>query len=251
MNLIDALTQANLSLSASEHLAVLAALTAEQGSQSRKQLLLSEHLGAMNHSLERLANRVNFDHFGRQHVGSWKRVAPSVIKPEYVDRFRRLLREQLNIGNFLVGLGRSRSYSAFSLGAALELARTVNTCSQFKTYSDSSGNPAGALTWAWVEECRADAAIATSDLQLHPSEWNEGRCLWFRDVAVAAGSAQEMARDIGGRLFPDSPDCLVTIRSRASGQTVAMRFSGAERASLHDWVARQARLPASDVEGRD
>jgi hemolysin-activating ACP:hemolysin acyltransferase len=238
-------------LSTSDRLAILIAFTADGESQSRRQSVLSEHLTTLSHSFDRWVGRVNFDHFGRQLMDSGKRVDPTVIKPEYVDKLRRLLREQLKIGNFLIGLGVSKAYSACSLGAALELARTVNTSSQFKTYSDSSGNPAGALTWAWVEECRADAAIATSDLQLHPSEWNEGRCLWFRDVAVAAGSAQEMARDLGGRLFPDSPDCLVTMRSRASGQTVAMRFSGAERASLHDWVARQARLSAIGVEGRD
>lgn len=246
MNLSDALRQTKLTLSASGYLAILVALSAEQESQSCKQLLLSDHLSAMSHSLDRSVNRVSFDRFGRQHVGSEERVAPSIIRPEYVDKLRRVLRDQLNIGNFLIGLGMSKSYSACSLGAALELARTVNTSSQFKIYLDSSGKPAGALTWAWVEECRADAALATGELQLHPSEWNEGRCLWFRDVAVAAGSAQELARDLSGGLFPEALDCLVTMRSRESGRTAAIRFSRAERVSLDGWIARQAALFVSD-----
>jgi hemolysin-activating ACP:hemolysin acyltransferase len=199
-------------------------------------------LAATRHSFDRLAHRVAFDNFGRLHVGSGDFCARSIIVPEYADKLRHFLQVQLRIGNFLSGLCMSSSYSTCPLGTALELARTVNTNSQFKTYLDCFGNPAGALTWAWVEECRAGAAIAMHDLQLHPSEWNAGRCLWFRDFAVSAGSARLIARDIGGGLFPESRECLVTMRSRRSGQTVAMKFSGAERASLHDWVVRQAAL---------
>lgn len=250
MNLVEAIAMADLDLCEGDCLSIVLACTAGSESAKSRQLQLSDFIQSLRDESEKLAPCLHFDWRGRRIAQKVPTRKDARISQSDREELRHLLAQSMAIGRLMLSLSASRLHRCLALGAALELAQTVNTNLQFKTYSDSSGNPAGALTWAWVEECRADAAIATGDLQLHPSEWNEGRCLWFRDVAVAAGSAQEMARDIGGGLFPEATECLVTMRSRKSGRTVAVKFSGSERASLYDWVAGQAELSANGGEGR-
>jgi hemolysin-activating ACP:hemolysin acyltransferase len=249
MNLLDAIVVTELNLPPRGLLAILLVSNAAKASHLRRQLRLKEYLQILDVSLERSALGLCFDSYGRE--SDSLEISPSnYIKPRYKEKLRNLLLERLQIGHFMICLGMSRGYQETSLGAALELARIVHTNSQFKTYIDSSGSPAGAVTWAWIEESCACAALASGDMHLHPSEWDAGRILWFRDIAVTTQSAFAISRDIGGDLFPSETYFLVTMRSRRSGQTVAVKFSAAERASLHDWVVRQARLSASRGECR-
>lgn len=150
--------------------------------------------------------------------------------------FEMINQEQIRILKFMLGLASSRNYQSMPLKAALSLAQTTDTNMQFKLYFDSNLEPVGLITWAWVSQDCLDRVCETGDLSLHPSEWNEGRILWFRDVAVNARSAFEIAHDLSGGLFSEFSEFFVTMQSRKSGRSIPVKFSSTDRTQLADWI---------------
>jgi hemolysin-activating ACP:hemolysin acyltransferase len=145
----------------------------------------------------------------------------------------------VTIGQILHGLAMGDAYRCIPLTSALGLARVVSTNKQFKCYLTPDRVPAGLVTWAWLSGERARALEESFDGDLHPAEWNEGRVLWFRDVAASPLAVDEIAKDLGGRLFPDAPLLLMSMYSKRLGKATAVRFAANERHLLSKWIKNQ------------
>jgi hemolysin-activating ACP:hemolysin acyltransferase len=134
------------------------------------------------------------------------------------------------------GLKCSAAYSAAPDDALNSLIEVCHSIQQFRVYEDSRGEPQGFLSWAWLSDFTLDRLQINPFAPLHPSEWNEGETLCFRDLAATAQSAAAIAKDLGGGSFPDEP-CYITMQTDAKGTHSLIRFEPEERYELAEWLS--------------
>jgi hemolysin-activating ACP:hemolysin acyltransferase len=151
------------------------------------------------------------------------------------DKLHRQSITEAEQGHMLMALRCSNSHAAAPTEALNLLVDVCYSLRQYHRYSDSSGQPKGFLSWAWLSEFTLDRLQANPFVPLHPSEWNEGVILCFCDVVATAQTAHEIAQDLGGGLFPDEA-CYITMQTGTDGSNTLIRFESNERAELTEWL---------------
>lgn len=142
----------------------------------------------------------------------------------------------MQLGLALHGLAASAAHRQLPILQGWSTVKVAQVWGQSRTYRDAMGRATGFLSWAWVSN------EYTARLQLdvppcmHPAEWNEGRNLWFRDIAVTRLCAEELGADVASALFPESTHCLVTVREKGTGLQRAIRVPAASRPDLKAWL---------------
>lgn len=147
--------------------------------------------------------------------------------------------ESVRRGACLLGYSISRRYRSVAAGAVLSWSETAESTGQFNVYVDDLGRIDGLLTWAWISEWTRCRLTNETNPEIHPSEWNEGRQLWFRDVVASASCAERMAFDmleIGERC----PAALMSVRSRINGAHELIDLRGSDLTVLSRWLATGA-----------
>jgi hemolysin-activating ACP:hemolysin acyltransferase len=118
------------------------------------------------------------------------------------------------------------------------LAEACQSLCQYRVYGISLDVPTGILSWAWLSDFTLIRLNENPFALLHPSEWNEGTMLCFRDIVPTTDSANAIADDLGGALFPGEP-CYVTMQTDSKGTLSLIRFEPDERYELSEWVRAQ------------
>jgi hemolysin-activating ACP:hemolysin acyltransferase len=135
-----------------------------------------------------------------------------------------------------MGLQRSASYFAAPDDAVNALIEVCHSIQQYRVYDDRRGEPQGFLSWAWLSDFTLNRLQINPFAQLHPSEWNEGEILCFRDLAATDQTVIAIAKDLRGGLFPDEP-CYITMQTDAKGTHALIRFEPDERYELAEWLS--------------
>lgn len=71
---------------------------------------------------------------------------------------------------------------------------------QYKIYLDTSGNPVGLVTWAWLDFVGKEKVLKQCG-SLPKEAWNSGDHLMVNDFVSPWGHARQIARDLRGGLF--------------------------------------------------
>jgi hemolysin-activating ACP:hemolysin acyltransferase len=133
------------------------------------------------------------------------------------------------------GIQSSAAYSASTDNSLSSLIQICHSSQQYRVYEAKGNEPRGFLSWAWLSAFTLERLTANPLAPLHPSEWNEGTSLCFRDIAATPEIAAAIASDLGGGLFPMEP-CYVTMQTDASGGLSLIRFESNERYELAEWL---------------
>lgn len=201
--------------------------------------LLIKEIENQYQSTDSIIRKIKFDSRGRLSIGFFGEMNELEIHSVYLNKFKEFIDNEIKLGQFMLGLGASKYYRSMTLRAAFALAQMLNINEQYKMYFDPNLKPVGVITWAWVNQECMDRIEKADDLSLHPAEWNEGRILWFRDIAVSGDSASEIAHDLSVGLFPEISECYVTMHSRKLGRSIPVKFSSDERTQLSGWIQNQ------------
>lgn len=166
-------------------------------------------------------------------------------KKDLLDHGITHLCDLLAVGQALQALRAAPLYAQAPIGAINALVMAITATGQYRLYRDDTGAPVGLLSWAWlstwtVERLRQDALAP-----LHPCEWNEGRQLYFRDIAASPSCVEALAQDLAGELFADASRCLVGLRKVGAAQPELAPLDSVQRPAFAAWLrSRFAAAPA-------
>lgn len=73
-----------------------------------------------------------------------------------------------------------------------------------KFYFNDEGQVVGYVVWAYLASDVENRFLKTGQLNLHPSEWNEGISLWIIDLLSPFGNIKHILRSLRDTLFPDT-----------------------------------------------
>ncbi|WP_082679783.1 toxin-activating lysine-acyltransferase [Paucibacter sp. KCTC 42545] len=203
---------------------------------------LSRFLLKQARAKEQRNAELNFDMHGRigRYIQGGKNDDRSPLENLVLrDKVTDIIETQLQCGEILFGLASSENYSKILLGQAWDLSRTAVSLKQFKVYRGVDGRPTGVLVWLWISDATAERVSFDANARIHPSEWNEGSSLWFRNLAASSLSAEEIAADLSGGLFPTAPMCRISTYSGKLDRSVATSVAGEARGALREWLVNQ------------
>jgi len=103
---------------------------------------------------------------------------------------------------FVCGLARSSLLHAqMSSGALIDMLYPAMHLGQVKIYFNNYGECMGYVVWATLAPDVERRFIRDKNINLHPTEWNEGISLWIIDFLVLRGSLQYVLADLRDRQF--------------------------------------------------
>lgn len=188
---------------------------------------------------DRLARPLGFAAAARAsgHAGAITR------KKDVLDHAAARVHELVAVGEALLALRAVPAYAQAPFGAMTALVTTLAGTGQYRLYRDGSGAPVGLFSWAWLSDWTLGRLRHDPLTPLHSCEWSEGEHLYLRDLAFSAGCVDEMAADVGGRLFPDAPCCHVAL-TRTHGRGAELkRLSAAQRPAFAEWLRSRLSAP--------
>ena len=251
-----------INASPSQYLGLLVGLTCAEA-----------HVDALRQPLPRFLQRCaadrqsalrapRFDHLAR--TSMWessriKRIGDRTVPVEALtrnkdalDSARAAVDKHVATGQALLALGAAKEYANVATGAVRSMVLSAFSTRQSKTYFNGADTPFGFVSWAWVSQYTLMRLQVDAAAHLHPSEWNEGESLCFRDVAVTEDAVDAIADDLGGLLFPSEPVCYFAMRAPRRDAPELVRFAASRRADLAQWmrdrVKRLSTTPVPHVE---
>lgn len=81
-------------------------------------------------------------------------------------------------------MSRSPSYCQYPIACVAEWARPPVLLGQYTLCRDTSGQPVGYMTWAFLAVDTELRLLGDPGVLFHISEWNEGDRLWIMDLAI-------------------------------------------------------------------
>ena len=87
---------------------------------------------------------------------------------------------------------------------------------QMLLFYDESGQPCGAVTWAFLTE-ETEAGLLSATRRLYPSDWNAGDRLWFIDFIAPFGNVPQIIDHMKGMQDFLSFDVARSIRRASDG----------------------------------
>lgn len=172
------------------------------------------------------------------------------VTPDTLELCRGRLVEYAALGKGLIALSKSSPYANMSLKSAVKLLTTVGGIGQVRVYYNHAGEVTGLLTWAWMSQWTMERLVRGDLSPMHASEWNEGPILCFRDIAASSESAEQIAADLAGDLFPEEGSCAVMAGDRSSKKLVLVQIADSQRNSLRAWIMSQFNPNRSTVAPR-
>lgn len=119
------------------------------------------------------------------------------------------LQSALELGNALLGASESALHLRSQVPRVMHTFREAHVIRQLRTYFGNTGQPIGAIAWAWLTD-ETIARMHTISLQeIHTCEWNEGKHLCFFDVALTKSVKALVSADIMGTLLPEEANALL------------------------------------------
>jgi cytolysin-activating lysine-acyltransferase len=82
---------------------------------------------------------------------------------------------------------------------------------QFRLFYDQS-KPIGVAFWATVNE-EVEQRLAAGTTKMRPQDWNLGDRLWVVEEIAPFGGAEEMAKDLRAKVFPQRELRFLALRS--------------------------------------
>jgi hemolysin-activating ACP:hemolysin acyltransferase len=178
-----------------------------------------------------------------------KLMSESKIERELDDEFnskssRASFQKKLEIANALLALGKCKKHYNFPVFDILENIITGNSICQSKIYLTTLGEPINYLCWAWISEYTINRLKSDPNVVLHMSEWNEGDALYFRVISIGNVFNNEVALDIGARLFPKANKVFLNLFNKTTRTPELVEISRAERSDLRVWYRKQHAIKA-------
>ncbi|MFC4159179.1 toxin-activating lysine-acyltransferase [Chitinimonas lacunae] len=93
------------------------------------------------------------------------------------------------------------SHQANTVNHVREMIRPAIRHDMMKLYFDIDGSPVGYVVWAFLADDVVARIRQEGRIQLHPSEFNEGRQLWIIDLLVAPGRLKYVMADLSSKVF--------------------------------------------------
>jgi hemolysin-activating ACP:hemolysin acyltransferase len=135
-----------------------------------------------------------------------------------------------DVGVALDALTRVPSYLDYRVGDIIPTIRMSTSLGQIKIYTDKNHQPCGVLTWMWLSDWTINRITRGASIaELHPSEWNEGTSLCFRDICISKEASCAMLSDIREGLFPDIVSC----------HLIVSKVNGGSRLEVTDRIGRE------------
>lgn len=78
---------------------------------------------------------------------------------------------------------------------------------QIRFYFDAEGSPVGYVVWAYLADDTVARIRRTGEVDLHASEFAEGKQLWIVDFLVAPGRFRHALADLLTAVFPSTQEC--------------------------------------------
>jgi hemolysin-activating ACP:hemolysin acyltransferase len=146
----------------------------------------------------------------------------------------------VNVGKSLYALGQCQLFRSLPFVGVWSNVVTSTAIQQAKIYEDARGIPTHFVCWAWLSQYSLERLAENPNLDLHPSEWNEGTALCFRLLSLGAKFNQQLARDISEDLFPEASTIRLSLKSKKTCQSELFVLSAAERRGLQPWIRAQS-----------
>jgi hemolysin-activating ACP:hemolysin acyltransferase len=251
MNFANFFDQLELNTSEIEKLAFATSWIASVSHGDILGLPLAEFLDSVHQDFSRQRIPIKFDLLGRASIETndgylVTRVDLSgLTASKYLrNKAAAFVSRHVETGLALSALAVSRQYLKVPVGVVRSSVLHAQSTRQFKTFRDSNGVPKGFLSWAWLSNYSLARLESNASLVLHPSEWNEGEILCFRDIAFTEESLARVSIDLGGALFCEESICYVTLG--VAGQPKLVRLTSGDRSDFAVWLGSQLnQAPAS------
>ncbi len=107
------------------------------------------------------------------------------------------------LGMVLVLASLSPLYTRLRVESFLRSVLLPFRIGQFRIYTDRSGRPIGAFTWAYLTP-EAEARFLANE-PLRRADWSGGDRLYVVDAVARPGFGPSMFREMSETVFPDAP----------------------------------------------
>lgn len=184
------------------------------------------------------------DHFGRLELSDAAPASPAVafdvgVQPAWRGRLEGALSELSQRGRAYQAFAGSDAHADLALSAIVGLTRTATHLRRITVMSDAEGCLTGAFTWLHISGRTLRRIRADPMTPLHPSEWNEGRLLWIRDVACRGPVPLEMIDAIAQRVRMLGGRTLISVRRAPAGPPTLSMRRRSDESSLIPWLREQ------------
>jgi hemolysin-activating ACP:hemolysin acyltransferase len=106
--------------------------------------------------------------------------------------------ESIGYAAYLVSMHRTQRLRQFTYIQSVVEPALMHEFIKF--YFNSEGTIVGFAIWAFLAPDVELRVMATGQLSLHLSEWNEGQSAWIIDIVAIAGHAKRNAHSLQGNI---------------------------------------------------
>ena len=172
------------------------------------------------------------------------RFARAIVLPQWRERHTEQLDTLASQGRALLALSFSRWHGQAPLRAMLALTRIATRLRRIVVLDDPLGQPVGAFTWLHVSPRSVRRIRQHPASALHPSEWNEGRTLWIRDVAIPSTESRDRAallQKITALIHLAVEPVLLTEHCAGAPVPTLLQIDPGDTAGVRAWFERSER----------
>lgn len=145
-------------------------------------------------------------------------------------------KKMVNFGRALLIYYRDEKFNAIKMGDALSSIKTSVSIKQIKFYKNNSESYCGLVAWAWISNYTLDR-LKNNPLEIiHPSEWNEGRILYMKDLCINSQLTNEIYEDVLNRLFPFVDSFWVCLRAVKDQSISMVNIIKSDRRYFSNWL---------------
>mgnify|MGYP001545289269 CR=1 FL=1 len=112
---------------------------------------------------------------------------------------------------------RTREYRSFIVSALHVWIEPAIDFDQIRVFYNTSGEPVGYVTWAWLDPRARERFIHDPRFLFHPSDWTEGPELWILDFVAPFGHASDMWKQLRTEPRFTETEAFSYLRRRADG----------------------------------